>query len=99
MKVIVNDEKDQQLLMKIRELLEPLKNEINSISIDCADVTFRVKPKEYVQLKKAELTPDNYGNKITISMVGLYDNSGKWIKWTKINDNLLNVLMNQKIPV
>ena len=99
MKVIINNESEKDILLKIKELLKPLENEINSISIDSSDVIFRIKPQRYIQLKKADLTPDSYGNKITISMVGLYDNSGKWIKWTKLNDNLLSLLINQKIPV
>lgn len=53
----------------------------------------------YIQIKKSQLVPDNFGQHIKITMVGLYDDNGKWIKWTKLNDELLKKLMEAKIQL
>jgi hypothetical protein len=42
-----------------------------------------------LRIKKAELVPDAYGNHIKITMVGLYDENGKWIRWVKLNEDLI----------
>lgn len=51
----------------------------------------------YLQIKKIKLTKDDYGNVITITMVGLYDENDKWVKWVKLDDKVLTLLQNQKI--
>ena len=53
----------------------------------------------YLQIKKAELQPDQYGKHIKITMIGLYEDGGKWIKWVKLNDAALQELLNAKIPI
>jgi hypothetical protein len=50
----------------------------------------------YIKIKKAALAPDNYGNIIKITMVGLYDENGKWIKWVKL-DKVFEAIINAKI--
>jgi len=40
----------------------------------------------YLQVKKISLVPDKFGSNVKITMVGLYDDDGKWIKWVKLND-------------
>ena len=51
----------------------------------------------YLQIKKIKLIKDDYGNVITITMVGLYDENDKWVKWVKLDDKVLTLLQNQKI--
>jgi len=53
----------------------------------------------YLQIKKAKLTPDKFGSNITISMIGLYEDDGKWIKWIKLNDKVIEAMIDNKIPV
>lgn len=45
-----------------------------------------------LKIKKATLKPNSYGNNIEISMVGVYDDNGKWIRWIKLNQELIDVL-------
>lgn len=51
----------------------------------------------YLKIKKINLTKNTYGNNITITMIGLYDESDKWIKWVKLDEQVLSLLENQKI--
>lgn len=51
----------------------------------------------YIKINSAKQEPDKYGNKIVIDRVGIYDDSGKWIKWVKLNEALLKELLNAKI--
>jgi hypothetical protein len=51
----------------------------------------------YLQIKKSELVPDKFGQHVKITMIGLYDDSGKWIKWVKLDKELLSKLMETKI--
>lgn len=51
----------------------------------------------YLKIKKITTEPDKFGNKITITMIGLYDESDKWIKWVKLDNQVLTLLENQKI--
>jgi len=51
----------------------------------------------YLKIKKASLIPDKFGNSITITMVGLYQDDGKWVKWVKLNEKTLELLINQNI--
>ena len=53
----------------------------------------------YIQIKKAKLEPDKFGNYITITMIGLYDESGKWIKWIKLDDKAIELLTGAKIEL
>lgn len=53
----------------------------------------------YLEIKKSELVPDKFGNHIKITMVGLYTDEGKWIKWVKLNDYLLNQISSARINV
>jgi hypothetical protein len=53
--------------------------------------------KGYIKIKKAELVPDKYGKHIKISMVGVYDENGKWLKWIPLNDALIQTLIDTKI--
>lgn len=41
---------------------------------------------KFLKIKKAVLTPDQYGHTMTISMVGIYEQDGKFIKWIKIKE-------------
>jgi hypothetical protein len=49
--------------------------------------------------KKINLIPDKFGKVIQIPMIGLYEDDGKWIKWVKLNDELVKVLSNTKIKL
>lgn len=51
----------------------------------------------YLKIKKITSEPDKFGNVITIKMIGLYDESDKWIKWVKLDEQVLTLLENQKI--
>lgn len=51
----------------------------------------------YLKIKKINTEPDKFGKKITITMIGLYDESDKWIKWVKLDDQVLTLLQNAKI--
>ena len=41
---------------------------------------------QFLKIKKAVLTPDKYGHTMTISMIGLYDQEQKFVKWIKIKE-------------
>lgn len=51
----------------------------------------------YLKIKTITLNPDSYGNKITITRIGLYDETDKWIKWVKLDEQVLKLLETQKI--
>jgi len=53
----------------------------------------------HLQIKKAELVPDKFGHHVKITMIGLYDDNGKWIKWVKLETELLNLLKTVKIKM
>jgi len=53
----------------------------------------------YLQIKTVEKVPDKYGHHLKITKVGLYDNEGNWVKWVKLNDNLIEKLKEAKIEV
>jgi len=53
--------------------------------------------KGYIKIKKAELVPDKYGKHIKISMVGIYDVNGKWLKWIPLDEVLIEILLDNKI--
>lgn len=52
-----------------------------------------------LKIKTAKLVEDQYGKHIEITKVGLYDDQGKWIKWTKLNQALLEMITNAEIEV
>jgi hypothetical protein len=55
--------------------------------------------KGYIKIKKANLEPDKYGQHIKITMIGLYDEDDKWLKWIPLNDKTINSLIDYKIDV
>jgi UDP-3-O-acyl-N-acetylglucosamine deacetylase len=55
--------------------------------------------KGYIKIKKANLEPDKYGQHIKITMIGLYDEDDKWLKWIPLNDKTINFLIDYKIDV
>ena len=52
-----------------------------------------------LKIKTAKLVEDQWGHHIEITKVGLYDDQGKWIKWTKLNQALLEMITNAEIEV
>jgi len=52
-----------------------------------------------IKIKTAKLVEDQWGHHIEITKVGLYDDQGKWIKWAKLNQALLDMLTNAEIEV
>jgi len=55
--------------------------------------------KMYIQIKKAELVPDQFGQHIRIKMIGLYDDEGKWIKWIKLTPEIVEGLLSKRFTV
>ena len=53
----------------------------------------------YLKIKKIEKKKNEYGNDLVISMIGLHEDDGKWIKWVKLNDELIKTLTESKIDV
>ena len=52
-----------------------------------------------LKIKKAELVPDKFGQHIKVTMVGLYDENDKWIRWVKLNDALIKELLEAEINI
>jgi hypothetical protein len=52
-----------------------------------------------LKIKKAELVPDQYGQHLKITMVGLYDDTGKWIRWIKLNEAFLESLIQAELKI
>ena len=52
----------------------------------------------YLQIKRIEPQPSKYGNDFKISMIGLYQDDGKWIKWIKLDTHIMEFLKDAKIP-
>lgn len=52
----------------------------------------------YLKIKKIDLVPDKFGKHIEITMIGLYDDTGKWIKWVKLDELISKHLEEIKIP-
>ena len=52
-----------------------------------------------LKIKKAEIVPDKYGSHIKITMVGLYDDNDKWIRWVKLNEELIKQLCKADLPL
>lgn len=56
--------------------------------------------KKYnLKIKSIKQEADKYGNKIIIDKIGLYDENNKWVKWVKLNDQLINILLNNQIDI
>lgn len=56
--------------------------------------------KKYnLKLKSIKTDFDKYGNKLIIDKIGLYDENDKWIKWVKLNNKLINILLNNQIDI
>lgn len=53
----------------------------------------------YLKIKKISKEPDQFGSHLKITMIGLHDDNGKWVKWVKLNDALIERLVNAKIEV
>lgn len=53
----------------------------------------------YLKIKKITREPDKYGHRLTITMIGLYDDAGRWIRWVKLNDKIIDILSKCEIPV
>ncbi len=58
---------------------------------------YQTKYPMYLQIKTAKLVPDAYWHRIEITKVGLYDSDGKFTKWVKLNDVVLQDLVATKI--
>ena len=54
---------------------------------------------DYLQIKTIVPVPDTYGSYIKITKIGLYDKNGKWKRWVKLNDKLIEKLSEQKIQL
>jgi hypothetical protein len=52
-----------------------------------------------MKIKSAMLVQDTYGHHIKITKVGLYDNEGKFIRWTKLNEAVIELIINQVIEL
>lgn len=52
-----------------------------------------------LQIVRIEKIPDNFGNNLLIKQVKVMDENGKYIKFAKLNDTLIEVLKNAVIDV
>ena len=52
-----------------------------------------------LKIKTAKLVEDQYGKHIEITKVGLYEDDGKWIRWTKLDQRVLDVLLKLEVKV
>jgi hypothetical protein len=52
-----------------------------------------------LKIKKAELVPDKFGQHIKVTMIGLYDENDKWIRWVKLNDALISTLLEVELNI
>ena len=52
-----------------------------------------------LKIKRAELVQDLYGQHLKITMVGLYDDTGKWIRWIKLNEAFLESLIQAELKI
>lgn len=53
----------------------------------------------YLKINKATRKPDQYGHCIEITRIGYYDDNGKWIKWVKLNEFTLTLLLEAKLNI
>ncbi len=53
----------------------------------------------YLKIKKTELVPDKHGKHLAITMIGLYDDNDKYVRWIKLDEQrLLDLLKESIIP-
>jgi hypothetical protein len=52
-----------------------------------------------IRIKKANLVQSKYGNNIEISMIRLSDENDKYIKFIKLNEKTLEILLNTDIII
>ena len=52
-----------------------------------------------IQIVTAELIPDKYGKHIKITKVKVLDSDGKYMKFAKLNTELLEVIKNTTIEI
>ncbi len=52
-----------------------------------------------LRIKKAVLVPGERGNNIQISMIKLVDENDKYIKFIKLNEKTLEILLNTDITI
>jgi hypothetical protein len=52
-----------------------------------------------IRIKKASLVQSKYGNNIEISMIRLSDENDKYIKFIKLNEKTLEILLNTDITI
>ena len=54
--------------------------------------------KLFLKISSIEQVPDTHGNHFVIKRIGVYDSeTGKWIKWGKLNKPMMEALLNGKI--
>lgn len=53
----------------------------------------------YLKVKKARLEPDKRGQKIVITMVGLYNNDDKRVKRVKLDDDIVQSILTSKLEI
>ena len=59
----------------------------------------QVKKTYKLRIKKAVLIPGERGNNIQISMIKLSDENDKYIKFIKLNEKTLEILLNTYITI
>jgi hypothetical protein len=52
-----------------------------------------------IRIQKASLVPDKYGSHIEITMIKLLDENDKYIKFIKLNEKTLEILLNTDITI
>lgn len=52
-----------------------------------------------LKIKTIELIPDKYGKHLKITKIGLYDENDNWIRWVKLNDELIKTLVEKFIVI
>ena len=52
----------------------------------------------HIELKRISLEPDSYGSNILVRLVTAFKN-GKYIKHVKLDDKVLAILLDTKIPI
>ena len=50
-----------------------------------------------LKIKKINKLQNTYWNNLVITMIWLYDDNDKWIKWVKLDDDIINILTNNFI--
>jgi len=58
--------------------------------------------KYHLRIKKAELVPDQFGNHLKITTIGLYEKTPdgeKYRKWVRLDDKILNTLLTTNLEI